>query len=64
MMPSESIETPKTVMEKVGPNIISHVSNTYKTDYPPIIKIEPISSFGSLNVSNAAAVGLYSITAV
>ena len=31
-----------TVMEKVGPNIISHVSNTFKTDYPPIIKIEPI----------------------
>ena len=29
-----------------------------------LIKIEPISSFGSLNVSNAAAVGLYSITAV
>ena len=31
-----------TVMEKVGPNIISHVSNTYKTDYPPILKIDPI----------------------
>ena len=29
-----------------------------------LVKIEPISSFGSLNVSNAAAVGLYSITAV
>ena len=42
MLPSQLIETPKTVMEKVGPNIISHVSNTYKTDYPPIIKIEPI----------------------
>ena len=42
MIPAQSIESPKTVMEKVGPNIISHVSNTYKTDYPPIIKIEPI----------------------
>ena len=29
-----------------------------------LVKIEPISSFGSLNVSNAAAVGLDSITAV
>ena len=42
MIPVQSIESSKTVMEKVGPNIISHVSNTYKTDYPPIIKIEPI----------------------
>ena len=42
MLPAQSIEGSKTVMEKVGPNIISHVSNTYKTDYPPIIKIEPI----------------------
>ena len=42
MIPAQSIESPKTVMEKVGPNIISHVSNTYKTDYPPIIKIDPI----------------------
>ena len=42
MIPAQSIESPITVMEKVGPNIISHVSNTYKTDYPPIIKIEPI----------------------
>ena len=41
MLHSQSIESPKTVLEKVGPNIISHVSNTYKTDYPPIIKIEP-----------------------
>ena len=42
MIPTQSIESPKTVMEKVGPNIISHVSNTYKTDYPPIYKIDPI----------------------
>ena len=28
-----------------------------------LVKIQPISSFGSLNVSNAAAVGLYSIAA-
>ena len=42
MIPAQSIEGPKTVMEKVGPNIISHVSNTYKTDYPPIYKLDPI----------------------
>ena len=43
MTPAQSIEAPKTVMEKVGPNIISHVSNTYNhPKYPEIIKIEPI----------------------
>ncbi len=29
-----------------------------------LVRIKPIASFGSLNVSNAAAVGLYTITAV
>ena len=43
MIPAQPIEAPKTVMEKVGPNIISHVSNTYNhPKYPEIIKIEPI----------------------
>ncbi len=43
MIPSQTIEGPKTVMEKVGPNIISHVSNTYNhPKYPEIIKLEPI----------------------
>ena len=43
MILSQTIEGPKTVMEKVGPNIISHVSNTYNhPKYPEIIKLEPI----------------------
>ena len=29
-----------------------------------LVRIKPMSSFGSLNVSNAAAIGLYTITAV
>ena len=33
MIPVQPIEGPKTVMEKVGPNIISHVSNSSKGDH-------------------------------
>ena len=33
MIPAQPIEGPKTVMEKVGPNIISHVSNSSKGDH-------------------------------
>ena len=42
MSAPEASHSTTSVMEKVGPNIISHVSNTYKTDYPPVYKIDPI----------------------
>ena len=44
MIPAQSIEVPKTVMEKVGPNIISHVSNSSKGDHS-IINF-PVEIFG------------------
>ena len=44
MIPVQSIEGPKTVMEKVGPNIISHVSNSSKGDHS-IIQF-PFEIFG------------------
>ena len=38
----QSANSSATLMSQVGPNIISHVSNTYKTNYLPVYKIEPI----------------------
>ena len=48
------------VMGAEGPGLRSRT----KEVVDELVRIKPVSSFGSLNVSNAAAVGLYSITAL
>ena len=48
------------VMGAEGPGLRSRT----KEVVDELVRIKPVSSFGSLNVSNAAAVGLHSITAL